>query len=116
MPDPIRGEIWLVEFDPVLGAEIGKIRPAIVISVPDVGRLPLKIIVPITDWKEHYQHLLWMTPIEPMRMNGLTKLSAADAFQCKSFSIERFRKKLGRISENDLQEVVEAVALCIGKR
>jgi mRNA interferase MazF len=115
MIDPTRGEIWLIEFDPVRGAEIGKIRPAVVISVPHVGRLPLKIIVTITDWKEHYQHLLWMKPIEPSRTNGLSKLSGADAFQCKSFSIERFKKKLGRIQEEELQEVIDAVALCIGK-
>ena len=115
MIEPLRGEIWLIEFDPGRGAEIGKTRPAVIISVPDVGRLPLRIIVPITDWKENYKYLLWMRAIEPSRINGLSKLSAADAFQCKSFSLERFRKKIGRLADEDLREVTDSVALCIGK-
>ena len=51
VPAPKRGKIWLVDFDPAVGAEIGKLRPALVISVDAIGRLPLRMIVPITDWK-----------------------------------------------------------------
>jgi mRNA interferase MazF len=29
---PKRGEIWLVDFEPTIGSEIKKIRPALVIS------------------------------------------------------------------------------------
>ena len=51
-PDmPRRGEIWLVNFAPTVGAEIKKVRPAIVISSDSVGKLPIKLIAPITDWK-----------------------------------------------------------------
>jgi len=49
-----QGEIWLVNLDPTVGAEIKKTRRAIIISVDDLGKLPLKIIAPVTDWKEHY--------------------------------------------------------------
>jgi mRNA interferase MazF len=48
-PDPKRGEIWLVNFDPTIGAEIRKQRPAVVVSLTTVGRLPLRIVTPITD-------------------------------------------------------------------
>ena len=44
-----RGEIWTVRFDPSEGAEIRKVRPAVVISVDTVGLLPLRIVVPLTD-------------------------------------------------------------------
>jgi mRNA-degrading endonuclease toxin of MazEF toxin-antitoxin module len=47
---PKRGEIWLVNLDPTVGAEIQKTRPAIVISSDYIGKLPLKLVVPITDW------------------------------------------------------------------
>ena len=50
---PRRGEIWLVNFDPTVGAEIKKIRPAIVISSDSVGKLPIKLIAPVTDWKPY---------------------------------------------------------------
>lgn len=48
-----QGEIWSVNLDPTLGAEIRKTRPAIIVNDNAVGRLPLKIIVPLTDWKSH---------------------------------------------------------------
>ena len=48
-----RGEIWLINLDPTLGAEIKKTRPAVIVSADQLGKLPLSIIVPITDWKEH---------------------------------------------------------------
>jgi mRNA interferase MazF len=38
---PRRGEIWLVNFDPTVGAEIKKIRLAIVISSDAAGKLPI---------------------------------------------------------------------------
>jgi mRNA interferase MazF len=47
---PQRGEVWLVNFDPTLGTEIQKIRPAVVISSNEVGTLPIKLVGPITDW------------------------------------------------------------------
>ena len=50
-PTPKRGEVWLIDFDPTVGAEIRKVRPAVVLTVPGVGRLPLQIVVPLTEWK-----------------------------------------------------------------
>jgi mRNA interferase MazF len=41
---PKRGEIWLVNFDPTIGAEIKKVRPAVVISSDAVGKLPIKLM------------------------------------------------------------------------
>jgi mRNA interferase MazF len=44
VPVPRRGEIWLVDFDPAVGAEVQKVRPAVVISVDTIGSLPLPAI------------------------------------------------------------------------
>jgi mRNA-degrading endonuclease toxin of MazEF toxin-antitoxin module len=41
-----------------------KIRPAIIVNNNILRRLPLKIIVPITDWKERYSIAPWMVKIE----------------------------------------------------
>ena len=43
-----QGEIWLVDLEPTIGAEMNKIRPALIINDSELGRLPLKVIVPIT--------------------------------------------------------------------
>src|SRR5208337_3708779 len=37
---PKRGEVWLVRFDPSAGAEIRKVRPAVVVNLDAIGRLP----------------------------------------------------------------------------
>ncbi len=44
-----QNEIWLINLDPTQGAEIKKIRPAIIVNDDRLGKLPLKVIVPITD-------------------------------------------------------------------
>lgn len=46
-----RGEIWQVNLDPTIGAEIQKLRPAIIVNDDSIGILPLRVIIPITDWK-----------------------------------------------------------------
>ena len=51
---PKRGEVWLVSLDPTVGSEIRKTRPTVVVSSDSVGVLPVKIVAPITDWKEWY--------------------------------------------------------------
>ncbi len=79
-----RGEIWLINLDPTIGAEIRKTRPVVVVNDNDIGILPLKIIIPITEWKNRYSVAPWMVRLEPDSMNGLDKVSTADAFQVRS--------------------------------
>jgi mRNA interferase MazF len=76
-----RGEVWLINLDPTIGAEIRKTRPAVIVNDDAVGLLPLKVIVPITEWKDRYGVAPWMVRLDPNPVNGLDKLSAADAFQ-----------------------------------
>jgi mRNA interferase MazF len=109
-----RGEIWLVNFAPAVAAEIQKTRPAIVMSLNNVGKLPLKIVVPVTDWKTEYGELMWMTAVMPSEENGIVKKSAADAFQVKSLSQKRFVKKIGTLESSILSEITEKITLCIG--
>ena len=73
----------------------------------------LKIVVPLTDWKDRYRAAVWMTKIEPNSKNGLAKTSAADAFQVRSVSEERFVEKLGEISAENLAEIAESLALVL---
>jgi mRNA interferase MazF len=111
---PARGEIWLVRFNPQVGAEIEKMRPAVVLSIDAVGRLPLRIVVPVTAWASDYAHSPWMIHLRPTGGNGLAKESAADAFQVKSVSLRRFDRRLGRITPDQLDDIAQAVALCVG--
>jgi len=110
---PKRGEVWLVNFDPTRGAEIKKTRPAVVISSDAVGRLPIKLIAPVTNWKDHYEHNLWHIRLDPNAHNGLSKSSAIDALQLRGMDTQRFVRKLGEITQDILEEIVLAVAAVI---
>ena len=113
-PTPRRGEIWLVNFDPAAGAEIQKLRPALVASLNSIGRLPLRMVVPITDWKERYRSFPWFVPIPADPENGLDKDSGADTFQTKSVSVSRFERILGSVSAAQMEAVAAAISLCVG--
>jgi mRNA interferase MazF len=113
-PAPKRGEVWLVDFDPAVGAEIRKVRPAVVISMDAIGRLPLRMVVPITDWKPHYAHFPWFVELPAIPANGLAKDSGADTFQTKSVSESRFVRLLGKITPTQLDAIASAIALCVG--
>jgi mRNA interferase MazF len=108
-----RGEVWLVSFDPTTGDEIGKIRPAVIVSKDSIGLLLLKVIVPITKWQDRYVGRDWMVRLEPSAENGLSKLSAADTFQMRSLSQVRFIRQLGTLSDTAMQEITAALAIIL---
>jgi len=108
-----RGEIWLINLDPTIGAEIRKTRPAVIVSSDTVGVLPLKVIVPITDWKEHYEIAPWMIKLETDAQNGLEKTSAADTFQVRSLAEERFVRKLGRLDTARMAQITNGLSLVL---
>jgi len=104
-----QGEIWLIDLDPTIGSEIQKRRPAIIVNDNALGKLPLKIIVPITDWKDHYSRAPWMVFISPDDDNGLSKNSSADCFQIRSLSEQRLLKKMRKIDEDILGEIKNGI-------
>jgi len=109
-----RGDVWEVRFDPSEGDEIRKIRPAVVMTGKGVGRMQLHIVVPITSWQPQFARYFWMIHLVPTPTNGLSKESAADAFQVKSLSINRFQGKVGVLTSDEMDEIAAAIALCVG--
>lgn len=111
---PQKGEIWWVNFDPKIGSEIGKKRPAVVISSNSIGKLPLRIVVPITSWQEKFGNSPWLIKIPKNKNNDLKNDSAADAFQIKSISNDRFINKIGSITEKQIKEIKLGINICLG--
>ncbi|MFQ5858822.1 MAG: type II toxin-antitoxin system PemK/MazF family toxin [Anaerolineae bacterium] len=108
-----RGEVWLINLNPTVGAEIKKTRPAVIVNDDAIGILPLKVIVPITEWRDHYAVAPWMVRLEPDVENGLSKPSAADAFQVRSVAQERFVRRLGKLPNKVMQEITKALAVVL---
>ena len=104
-----QNDIWLVNLDPTVGAEIRKIRPAIIVNDDALGKLPLKIIVPITDWKDRYEIAPWMVKLTPDAQNNLLKVLSADCFQVRSLAQERLIRKVGEIDKQVAEKIKEAL-------
>ena len=85
-----RGEIWLVNLDPVLGAEIRKTRPVVIVNSDAIGALPIRLIAPITEWKDDFAGNVWHVKLEPNTTNGLTKPSVVDTLQLRGIDTMRF--------------------------
>jgi mRNA interferase MazF len=109
----LRGEVWLLNLDPTIGAEIRKTRPVVIVSSDAIGILSLRVVVPLTDWKNHYQPAAWLIKVSPDGNNGLDKDSAADTFQIRSVSTSRFVHKIGVISQVEMDKIVNAIGLVI---
>ena len=113
MHNPRRCEVWIVDFNPTKGVEIQKQRPAIVISSDALGKLPLKIVAPITGWRENFSSNIWHVQLKPSSENGLSKESAVDILQVRSVDTSRFMSRLGYIREAQMEEIVQALAAVI---
>jgi len=107
-------EIWLINLDPTIGAEIKKTRPCVILNDDAVGVLPLKIIATITDHKPKYDQVPWMVTVEPNAQNNLQKKSVIDVFQVRSVSQQRLVKKIGRINNEQLQDIFAAIKIIFG--
>jgi len=93
-----------------------KTRPAIVVSQDGLGVLPIKLVVPLTEWSDRFDGRLWLVKIVPDRVNGLVKDSAADVLQMRGVDLRRFKQQVGEISPADLLEVTRAVAQVVKYR
>ncbi|MEW5987051.1 MAG: type II toxin-antitoxin system PemK/MazF family toxin [Chloroflexota bacterium] len=108
-----RGEIWLVNLDPTIGAEIRKTRPVIVVSSDAIGVLPIRLVAPVTEWKDYFAQNVWHVKLTPSARNGLTKTSAVDTLQLRGVDTQRFVQRLGKAPPTIMRSIVEAIAAVI---
>lgn len=109
-----RGEIWLVDFEPSRGAEADKRRPAIIVTndganirAEQLGRGVITVI-PLTssvDQVHAFQVFL------PSADTGLPRNSKAQAEQVLSVAVERVGMIIGRVPQDLMDEVDEALRL-----
>ena len=104
-----QGAIWRVNLDPTVGAEIKKNRTCVIVNSNRIGKLPLKIVAPLTDFKDHYKKVPWMVIVQPAKENGLLKTSVIDLFQVRSVSQKRLVKKLGIMDGTIMDACKEAL-------
>ena len=111
--NPRWGEVWDVNFDPTIGAEIQKIRPAVVISSDGVGQLPIKLVSPIIGWQDRFSRNIWYGLIKPNDINGLKQVSVVDTLQICMVDVIHFLRRRGRLNATLMQEITAAIAAII---
>lgn len=110
----LRGEIYLCSFDPTVGFEIQKTRPALVIQ-NDVGNQhsPLTIVAAITS-KLTLQPFPLEVVLEPRPENGLEVASAVRCDQIRTVDKQRLTKRLGHIDAATMQRIDDALKISLG--
>ncbi|MBK1642698.1 growth inhibitor PemK [Chromatium okenii] len=103
-----RGEVWWVEFDPSVGSEIRKTRPAVIISNNAANRhLARVVVIPLTSQSERCY------PGEAVvTVNGQQSKAMAD--QIMAADKMRLKTRLGELSKPDLQAVEQAILVHLG--
>ncbi|MDQ1238703.1 MAG: mRNA interferase MazF [Thermodesulfobacteriota bacterium] len=107
------GEIYWVNLDPTIGDEIKKRRPVVVLNGGHQKHLKLAISAPITAWKACWEENPFFVSLDPDPNNGLQKKSIIDCFQIRAISHKRFGQKIGRISNDQIDRLKEAIALIL---
>jgi len=110
----LRGEIRLVDLDPVRAGEASKRRPAVLVSNDGANTTAAKLgrgvvtVIPITanvDRVYPFQVLI------PAHQSGLKRDSKAQAEQVRSVSVERVTDRIGTVPPEVMLEVNEALCL-----
>ena len=111
---PWRGDIYLVAFDPTVGYEIRKTRPALVIQ-NDIGNRhsPLTIVAAITSKVSPVLYPVEVI-IQPSIANGLGSLSAIRLDHIRTIDKRRLIKRLGVVGQSTLLKVDEAIQISLG--
>ncbi len=100
------GELWIADFEPQVGEEITKKRPALILSNNLLNsNQKLVFVVPLTTWQEEFKKRIWLIKVDKNNINNLNVDSAINCSQIKSFSKDRLIEKIGEVDEKIMKEV-----------
>jgi mRNA interferase MazF len=103
-----RGEVWWVEFDPSVGSEIRKTRPAVIVSNDAANRnLARVVVIPLTS-NTGRQY-----PGEAIVSAG-GQNSKAMADQIMAADKTRLKTQIGSLSKSDMLAVEDAIKVHLG--
>ncbi len=110
---PRRGEVYLVSFDPTLGAEIRKTRPALVVQNDVANRWsPVTIVAAISSQSDG---TVYPTEVRVDPPEGSLKVPSVVLLnQIRSIDRRRLVKRLGRLRPDTMKLVNRALQVSLG--
>jgi mRNA interferase MazF len=105
---PRQGEVWWVRLDPVVGSEIAKTRPALVVSVEAINGAPVRlcVVAPITTTARRSA-----VRIELSRDDGPTRVGYVEPYQIRTVSHDRLASRIGVADEAVRRDVAHRIEL-----
>lgn len=103
-----RGEVWWVNFDPSIGGEIKKKRPAVIVSINISNKFLNRVqVIPLTSNTDR------LYPAEAYVMiKGKPAKAMAD--QLMTVSKQRLSERMGSISKEDMENIEKAIMIQLG--
>lgn len=109
-----RGEIVLVDLDPVLGSEANKRRPAVLVSNDRANTTAARLgrgVVTVVPLTSNVERVFPFQVLLPSAETGLTVDSKAQAEQVRSVSVERLGSAVGRVPSTFMVALDQALRL-----
>ncbi|MDX2196233.1 MAG: type II toxin-antitoxin system PemK/MazF family toxin [Cytophagales bacterium] len=102
--DSRQKDIYSAFLDPIIGSEQGGYRPVVIISGDIMNKnSSLRIVCPITSTIRNYPGSITLLPTN---VNGIKNISEIIVSQIKTISAERLKKKLGKITDEQLEQII----------
>jgi mRNA interferase MazF len=107
-----RGSVWLVSLEPVIGREIGKTRPAIIISNDLNNKYAETVtVIPITS------SVSKVYPFEVFLSKGTANLPKDSKVKCnqiRTVDKRRLVKQIGVLFQDKIKEIEKALLIHLG--
>ena len=111
-PEPLRGEVWDLSFDPNTGHEQAGTRPALVLSedIFNEGPAGMVVVAPITRTQRKVR---WHVPVSPPE-GGLGSEKFIQCEDVRSVSKQRLKRRRGRVTPPVMQQVEDRLRILLG--